>query len=157
MTTPQFPAEQNEHGEFVRQESRFRGRVSRDGSTGFPAEAGRYHLYVSLACPWAHRTILARRLKRLEDVIGMTVVDPIRDERGWAFRPEHDPVEGFRFLAEAYARSDPTFAGRVTVPVLWDTRTGRIVNNESADILRMLGTEFEAFADTAVDLYPAAA
>ncbi|MDH3725722.1 MAG: glutathione S-transferase family protein [Thermoleophilia bacterium] len=145
-------------GRFVRRESVFRSWVSADGSTGFPAEAGRYHLYVSYACPWAHRTIIVRALKGLTEAISVSVVDPIRDERGWAFRegPGHgpDPVNGFSFLAEAYLASSPTFDGRVTVPVLWDRRTSRIVNNESAEIIRMLGHEFDAFGDPTVDLYP---
>ncbi|HBP22352.1 MAG TPA: glutathione-dependent reductase, partial [Planctomycetes bacterium] len=123
----------------------------------FPAEAGRYHLYVSLACPWAHRTIIVRHLKGLEDAIGLTVVDPIRDERGWAFTDEPDPLEGFEFLAEAYRKSDPEFEGRVTVPVLWDRVEQRIVNNESSEILRMLNAEFDAFAEhPELDLYPLA-
>jgi putative glutathione S-transferase len=149
-----FPKESNEQGEFVRQRSAFRAWVRADGSTPFAPAAGRYHLYVSLACPWAHRTIIARRLKGLEEAMGLTVVDPVRDERGWAFTHEPDPVEGFGFLAEAYRRSDPAFDGRVTVPVLWDRETGRIVNNESAEILRMLNSEFDAWGDASVDLYP---
>jgi glutathionyl-hydroquinone reductase len=145
-------------GTFRRQPSRFRDRVSADGSTPFAAQAGRYHLYVSWACPWAHRTIIGRRLKGLEAVVGMSVVDPIRDERGWAFTggPYVDDVNGFALLSEAYAATDPTYAGRVSVPVLWDRETGRIVSNESADILRMLQEGFGELADPAVDLYPAA-
>jgi putative glutathione S-transferase len=133
--------------------------VRADGSGPHPAVAGRYHLYVSLACPWAHRTVIVRSLKGLEDVVSMSVVDPVRDERGWAFRdgPGHgpDPVNGFAFLAEAYAASDPEFAGRVTVPVLWDRGTGRIVNNESADVIRMLNAEFPG-GDERLDLFPEA-
>jgi glutathionyl-hydroquinone reductase len=154
----QFRAETDERGRFVRQASRFRDRVSADGSSGHPAEPGRYHLYVSRACPWAHRAIIVRRLKRLEDVVSMSVVDPVRDGRGWAFRPGcgngPDPVNGFGFLSEAYAATDPAFVGRITVPVLWDRATGRIVNNESADVIRMLNSEFDAWGDRAVDLYP---
>jgi len=154
----EFPKETSQHGAFVRQESAFRRRVSADGSTGFPAESGRYHLYVSYACPWAHRAIIYRRLKGLEDAIGMTVVDPIRDRSGWAFRdgPGHsrDPIEGFRFLREAYLATDPAFDGRVTVPVLWDKRTKHIVNNESADLVRMLNSEFDEWGDPSVDFYP---
>lgn len=153
--TVQFPRESDGRGAFIRQQSRFRDWISADGSTEFPAEPGRYHLYISLACPWASRALIVRQLKGLEDVIGVTVVDPLRDERGWRFTAEEpDPVNGFAFLAEAYAASDPAFDGRVTVPVLWDTRTGRIVNNESADIVRMLNTAFDAWGDSAVDLYP---
>lgn len=154
--TAEFPQETDDEGAFRRQDSRFRQRVSADGSSGFPAAAGRYHLYVSLACPWAHRTIIARKLKGLEGAIGLTVVDPIRDARGWAFTDEPDPLNGFEFLSEAYLQSDPEFEGRVTVPALWDTQTGQIVNNESSEILRMLGSEFDAFGDASLDLYPAA-
>lgn len=151
----QFPRESDRRGAFVRQDSRFRDRVSNDGSTEYPAEPGRYHLYISLACPWASRALIVRRLKGLEDVIGLTVVDPLRDERGWRFTAEEpDPVNGFAYLAEAYAASDPAFEGRVTVPVLWDTQRGRIVNNESAEIIRMLNTAFDEWGDSSVDLYP---
>jgi putative glutathione S-transferase len=143
-------------GRFDRPRATFREWVSADGSTPFPAVAGRYHLYVSWACPWAHRTIIGRRLKGLEDVIGLSVVDPIRDERGWAFTGGEytDPVNGFRFLGQAYAANDPEYDDRLSVPVLWDTETKRIVNNESADILRMLTTAFDGLATRAVDLYP---
>lgn len=155
----QFGAETDDDGRFVRQVSRFRDTVTADGSSGFRAEPGRYHLYVSLACPWAHRTIIVRRLKRLEDVISMSVVDPVRDERGWAFREGRghgpDPVNGFAFLSEAYEASDPGFEGRVTVPVLWDRRTGRIVNNESPEVIRILNSAFDEWGDASVDLYPA--
>ncbi|HEU0318397.1 MAG TPA: glutathione S-transferase family protein, partial [Solirubrobacteraceae bacterium] len=152
------PAELGRDGRFHRQASRFRDWVTADGSSGFPAAPGRYHLYVSLACPWAHRTVILRRLKGLEQAIGMSVVDPIRDDRGWAFRDvpgaTGDPLHGWSFLSEAYAASDPSFAGRVSVPVLWDREAGRIVNNESADILRMLGTVFAPLASHPVALYP---
>jgi putative glutathione S-transferase len=145
-------------GRFQRQASTFREWVSADGSTPYPAEAGRYHLYVSWACPWAHRTAIGRRLKGLEDVIGMSVVDPIRDERGWAFTGGKytDPVNGFEFLGEAYAATDPNHEGRLSVPVLWDKETGRIVNNESADILRMYTTGFDGLATRDADLWPEA-
>ena len=134
-------------GRFVRQDSRFRDRVTVDGSSGLPAEPGRYHLYVSLACPWAHRAIILRHLKGLEHVIGMTVVDPIRDERGWRFNDEFpDALNGWDFLSEGYLATEPGFEGRVSVPVLWDTETGRIVNNESADVIEMLDESFQAFA-----------
>lgn len=150
----QFPAETSTRGEFRRQLSRFRNWVRADGSSPHRAEAGRYHLYVSSACPWAHRTIIARKLKQLESVIGMTVVDPIRDEKGWAFTSGPDPVNGFRFLSEAYLASDPDFDGRVTVPVLWDKQLNVIVNNESEDILRMLDSEFESLSGGGPVLYP---
>src|SRR5215210_991934 len=118
----QFPEEQSVDGGFERQEDAFRDFVSADGSTDYPAELGRYHLYISWACPWASRTAIVRRLKGLEEAIGMTVVDPVRDERGWAFRDgpgySHDPVNSFAFLSEAYMATDADFDGRVTVPVL---------------------------------------
>jgi putative glutathione S-transferase len=144
-------------GEFVRQDSRFRDAVTADGSSGFPAAAGRYHLYVARACPWAHRTLIVRRLKGLEAAIDVSYVHPYRDERGWAFPGgDHvDQLNGFSFLSEAYERSDPSFDGRVSVPVLWDHVEGRIVNNESSEIIRQLNSEFDAFAEhPEVDLYP---
>jgi glutathionyl-hydroquinone reductase len=146
-------------GAFVRQESRFRRWVTADGTSDFPAEGGRYHLYVARACPWAHRTIIGRRLMGLEDAISISFVDPIRDARGWAFTGRHeydDPVNGFRFLSEAYQLTQPGFDDRVTVPVLWDKQTGTIVNNESSEILRMLSTVFAPLANHPVELYPAA-
>jgi putative glutathione S-transferase len=160
MTMPkaQFPAEQSADGAFVRQEDAFRDWVSADGHTGYRAQSGRYHLYVSLACPWAHRTIIVRRLKGLENAIGMTVVDPVRDESGWAFRDgsgySRDPVNGFAFLREAYLATDSAYHGRVTVPVLWDTQTKRVVSNSDDDIMRMFEAEFDAFGDASLDLYP---
>lgn len=155
----EFPKETGRRGEFVRQKSTFRDWITVDGSSGFAAEAGRYHLYVAYACPWAHRTIIFRKLKGLEDIIGMTVVDPIRDGRGWAFTDAGggpDPLNGFRFLAEAYHATDPGFDGRVTVPALWDKKTGRIVNNESSEIIRMLNSEFDAWGRAGTDFYPEA-
>ena len=157
---PPFTLRAAEHsdGAFVRQSSRFRGWVTADGSSGFAPEMGRYHLYVCRACPWAHRTIIGRSLMGLERAISISYVDPIRDERGWAFTEPgryDDPVNGFAFLLEAYQRVDPGFADRVTVPVLWDRQQATIVNNESADILRMLSTVFAPLADHPVVLYPA--
>jgi putative glutathione S-transferase len=155
---PQFPKETGRRGEFVRQASAFRDWVHADPASRFPAERGRYHLYVSLACPWAHRTVVFRTLKGLEDVIGMTVVDPLRDHRGWAIthRPGcgPDPINAFRFLSEAYLATDPDFEGRVTVPVLWDKTERVIVNNESSEIIRMLNSEFDAWGDSTLDFYP---
>jgi putative glutathione S-transferase len=138
---PQFPDEASGAGEFQRQEDEFRAWVPA------PAPPGRYHLYVSYACPWANRTMIVRKLKNLEQAVSMTVVDPIRDVRGWAFRAgtgqdASDPVNGFRFLSEAYAATDPNFNGRVTVPVLWDKQEGRIVNNSEDDICRMFNSSF---------------
>jgi putative glutathione S-transferase len=154
----QFPKEQSEAGEFKRQEDAFRNRVTDDGASGYPAAPGRYHLYVSWACPWAHRTIIVRRLKKLEGAIGMTVVDPIRDERGWAFRegPGHspDPVNGFKFLSEAYKTTDPDYRGRVTVPVLWDKETRRIVSNSDDDLMLIFNAAFNRFTESRLDLYP---
>ncbi|CAN5744112.1 glutathione S-transferase family protein [soil metagenome] len=154
----QFPEEQSEDGEFARQEDAFRHWLSTDGSTPFPAIAGRYHLYISLACPWASRAFLALKLKGLESAIGVTVVDPIRDERGWAFRdgPGYttDPVNGFKFLSEAYAASHAANLGRVTVPVLWDKETRTIVNNSEDDICRMFNDAFPGIANSAIDLFP---
>ena len=156
----QFPGEQGEDGSFVRQQDAFRSLVTIDGGSGFVASPGRYHLYVSWACPWAHRTILVRKLKRLEGVIGMTVVDPIRDERGWAFRNgpgcSEDPVNGFKFLSEAYLATDPSYEGRVTVPALWDKQKRVIVNNSDDDLMRIFNSEFDAFTDSNLNLYPPA-
>ncbi|HXH86453.1 MAG TPA: glutathione S-transferase family protein [Nitrospira sp.] len=155
---PQFPGEQSQAGEFKRQADAFRQQVTAGGSSGYPAEPGRYHLYVSWACPWAHRTIIVRKLKKLEDIVGMTVVDPIRDERGWAFRegPGHslDPINGFQFLSEAYKATDPNYIGRITVPVLWDRASKRIVNNSDDDLMRMFNGEFNRFTRSTIDLYP---
>jgi putative glutathione S-transferase len=154
----QFPDEQTKSGAFKRQEDAFRDWVKRDGSTAYKPERGRYHLYVSFACPWAHRTIILRKLKGVEDVIGMTVVDPVRDERGWAFRegPGHseDPINGFKFLSEAYHATDSNYRGRVTVPVLWDKKTKRIVSNSDDDLLRMFNSEFAEFATNDYDFVP---
>jgi putative glutathione S-transferase len=145
---------------FVREDARFRDWVTADGSSGYAAEPGRYHLYVSLACPWAHRTLIVRALKGLEEAIDVSIVDPIRDERGWAFRDvpgaTGDRANGWAYLSEAYAASAPGYEGRISVPVLWDTRTGRIVSNESADVIVMLNEAFDAFARRPeLDLYPA--
>jgi putative glutathione S-transferase len=154
-----FPHEQSDEGEFERQDDAFREWVTSDGSSRYPVEAGRYHLYVSLACPWAHRTLIVRRLQGLESAVGVTVVDPVRDERGWGFREGNghglDTVNGFRFLSEAYRASDPEFQGRVTVPVLWDKKTGRIVNNSEDDICRMFCGAFANLGRSEGDLFPA--
>ena len=163
----QFPEEQTKSGEFRRQEDAFRGWVSNDGSTPYPAAAGRYHLYVSLACPWASRAVIFRKLKGLEEAIGMTIVDPIRDGDGWAFRDPSgeippgvpfestDPVNGFHFLSEAYKATDPDYSARVTVPVLWDKQTKKMVNNSEDDICRMFNDVFNDFAKNKdVDFFP---
>ncbi len=156
MSKAQFPDETDESGAFVRQQSVFRQKVSADGSSSFPAESGRYHLYVSLACPWASRAVIFRKLKGLEGAIGMTVVDPVRDDRGWRFTGDDpDPVNGFDYLAEAYGLSDPGFNGRVSVPLLWDCEENTAVNNESSEVIRMLNSEFNEWAgEPGLDLYP---
>lgn len=155
----------DDKGGFVRQTSSFRHWVTPDGSAGptgeggFPAEAGRYRLYVALICPWASRTLIGRTLKGLRDVIPVSVVRPELGEQGWRFgdgtAADPDPDTGATWLHEIYTRADPTFSGRATVPVLWDTVRGTIVNNESADILRMMNTGFGGLADDTIDLYPA--
>ncbi len=141
-------------GRFVRKDASFRGWISADGSTAFPAEAGRYHLYVSYACPWAHRTLIFRRLKGLEDAIGISVVAPLMLENGWVLDAGADPVNEARFLHEIYTRAKPDYTGRVTVPVLWDKQTMAIVNNESSEIIRMMNHGFGDLAQ-GPDFYPA--
>ncbi len=152
-------------GRFVRPQTRFRNWVTPDGAAGpsgeggFPAAAGRYHLYVALACPWAHRTLIFRKLKKLEDVISVSVVEPINLEFGWVFGPPGsataDTANGKARLSEIYLLTDPKFTGRVTVPVLWDKERRTIVNNESAQIIRMLNAAFDRFTDVRTDYYPA--
>ncbi|MFQ5586998.1 MAG: glutathione S-transferase family protein [Thermodesulfobacteriota bacterium] len=145
-------------GRFVRKESSFRNRITADGSTPFKAEPGRYHLYVSLACPWAHRTLIFRKLKRLEDAISLSIVDPLMGEQGWAFSDGPgcvpDSVNGAEYLHQIYTKAQPDYTGRVTVPVLWDKQTEAIVSNESSEIIRMFNSEFNAFGDGSVDFYP---
>lgn len=145
-------------GEFVRAAYPFTGRITADGSSGFPAEPGRYHLYISWACPWAQRTAIARELLGLGEVISLSAVDPIRDGRGWAFREGDghglDPVNGFAFLREAYEATEPGYDGHISVPVLWDKRTGRIVSNHFPDITIDMATAFGRWSDPAVQLYP---
>jgi glutathionyl-hydroquinone reductase len=149
-------SESGDDGSFRRQDSTFRELVSDDGSTPFPLAAGRYHLYVARACPWAHRTLIARALMGLEEAISVSYVDPIRDDRGWRFddRGHVDSVNGFRYLSEAYRVANPAYEARVTVPVLWDRERGTIVNNESADVLRMLSTVFAPLGSHPVQLVP---
>jgi glutathionyl-hydroquinone reductase len=145
-------------GEFVRPAYPFRGRITADGSSGYPAEPGRYHLYISWACPWAHRSAIVRELLGLQDVISLSAVDPVRDGRGWAFRDGDgyglDPVNGFALLREAYEATEPGYDGHVSVPVLWDKQTGKIVSNNFPDITVDLETQFGAWADPAYELYP---
>lgn len=143
------------HGEFVRTTSAFRHWITEDGSSGFKAEAGRYHLYVSLACPWAHRTLIARTLKGLQDVISVSVVEPVMTQ-GWCFSdalPDH--LYGFQCLHQVYTAADRNYTGRVLVPVLWDKKTHAIVSNESSEIIRMFNADFGSLAKGEVDLYPA--
>jgi putative glutathione S-transferase len=144
-------------GEFVRPDSPFRRRVTADGGNGVRAEGGRYHLYVSLACPWAHRTLVFRKLKRLENVISVSVVEPVMSEQGWAFTdalPDH--VNGFAYLHQLYTTTQSDYTGRAVVPVLWDKAQREIVNNESSEIIRMLNSEFVDAGASAADYYPAA-
>ena len=146
--------EKGTDGQFNRQEDSFRSFVRKDSSSEFPAVANRYHLYASLACPWAHRVIIVRKLKGLEKIIGMTIVDPVRDEKGWRFTEEPDPINNFEYLKQAYIASDPGFDARVTVPVLWDCIKQKIVNNSEDDLTYMMNTEFEDFSLTQLDLHP---
>ncbi len=153
-------------GRFQRSQSAFRNWVTADGAPGpsgeggFRAEPGRYHLYVSLACPWAHRTLIFRRLKGLEGMISLSVVHWLMAENGWTFAEGEgvipDPIGHARYLHEVYTRADPHYSGRVTVPVLWDKQRGTIVSNESAEIIRMLNTAFDGVGATEGDFYPAA-
>ena len=148
------------NGEFVRRDSQFRDRVTADGSSGYPAVAGRYHLYVSTACPWAHRTLIFRALKGLERAIPVSIVDPVIVDQGWPFGDGPgcvpDTVNGFHHLHQVYTKAKPDYTGRVSVPVLWDKQKGTIVNNESSEIIRMLNGEFEALASSREDYYPKA-
>ncbi len=151
-------------GGFVRQTSTFRNWITTDGSAGptgqggFMAEAGRYHLYVAFICPWASRTLITRKLKGLEQAVSVSVVEPALTAQGWRFGDypgsNRDEVNGATYLHEIYTRADPIFTGRATVPVLWDQQRQTIVNNESADIVRMLNSGFGALADGRIDLYP---
>src|SRR5262245_40240228 len=150
-------------GQFERPPTTFRNWVTPDGtagpsgSGGFAAAAGRYHLYVSLACPWAHRTLIFRALKQLEDAIGVSSVEPIYDDKGWMFcrGPTADAVNGTARLSDIYLMADPKFTGRVSVPVLWDKQRRTIVSNESSEIIRMLNTAFNALTPVTTDYYPA--
>jgi len=149
----------NEDGEFERSETSFRDWISSDPDARFQPESGRYHLYVCYACPWAHRTLLVRALKGLEDAITVDYVDPFRGEGGWQFTPgkegcTEDSQYGSDYLREIYQKADDDVTGRVTVPVLWDKKEETIVNNESREIMRMLDTEMNEFATRDVDLYP---
>jgi putative glutathione S-transferase len=151
-------------GHFKRAASQFRNWITADGSAGptgsggFKAEAGRYHLYVSLACPWAHRTLIFRKLKKLEELISVSVVDPLMLEKGWEFKvgggATGDLLFGTKALSDIYVKADPHYSGRVTVPVLWDTKTNTIVSNESSEIIRMFNTAFNGLTGSTADFYP---
>jgi glutathionyl-hydroquinone reductase len=155
-----------EGGHFIRPQTRFRNFVTADGSPGssgeggFPAERGRYHLYISLACPWAHRTLIFRSLKKLEDVISVSVTEPLYGKTGWEFGATPgatlDTVNGKKTLTEIYLLANPHYSGRVSVPVLWDKTRRTVVNNESAEIIRMLNSAFDGFTSVKTDYYPAA-
>ncbi|MCC5639025.1 glutathione S-transferase family protein [Nostoc sp. CHAB 5844] len=150
--------ERNENGEFQRMPTQFHHQITADGASGFRAEAGRYHLYVSLGCPWAHRTVLLRALKGLEKVIGLSIVDPVISNQGWKFSDKpgciRDKVNQADYLWQIYTKANPNYTGRVTVPVLWDKHTQTIINNESRQIIQILNTEFNFFAEKTVDFYP---
>ncbi|MEB3336823.1 MAG: glutathione S-transferase family protein [Leptolyngbyaceae bacterium] len=153
-------SQEDTQGRFLRPPTTFRNRITADGSSGYPVESDRYHLYVSLACPWAHRTVIMRKLKGLETVISLSIVDPYMGDEGWAFSNAPgcipDVVNGAQYLREIYIKAQPTYTGRVTVPILWDKQTSTIINNESREIIRMLDTEFTALAKPGVDFYPKA-
>ena len=151
----QFPRESS-NGSFKRQKSIFRSIIDEEGQ--YKPEKGRYHLYLSYACPWAHRTLIVRELKELDTVVSVSFVNPIRDDKGWCFESENnqyiDPLNGFSYLMEAYNIMDSKYDMRVTVPVLWDKQTKQIVNNESSDIIIMLNSKFNQYTDSKLNLYP---
>ena len=153
-------------GRFQREASRFHNWITPDGAagptgdSGFQAEAGRYHLYVSLACPWAHRTLIFRKLKKLEDLISVSIVSPLMFEKGWTFNRDQgstgDHLHDVETLGHIYLKANPKYSGRVTVPVLWDKQRGTIVNNESSEIIRMLNSAFNSLTGDTSDFYPQA-
>ncbi len=162
----QEDASRTKDGHFIRPATQYRNYVTADGSPGpsgsggFSAERGRYHLYVSLACPWAHRTLIFRKLKKLDDVISVSITEPLYGKTGWEFGSTMpgatpDAVNGKATLAEIYLLADPHYTGRVSVPVFWDKQRRTIVNNESSEIIRMLNAAFDAFTDAHADYYPA--
>ena len=150
--------QEDEQGRFVRPQTTFRQQITKDGSSGFKTESNRYHLYISWACPWAHRTAIMRKLKGLENVISLSVVAPEIDENGWEFSEENgcipDTVNQTKYLWEVYIKADPKYNGRVTVPVLWDKETSTIVNNESREIIRMFDKEFDELTETNANFCP---
>ena len=143
-------------GKFEREDAAFRNWIEADPGARFPAEAGRYHLYVSLACPWAHRTLIMRKLKGLEGMIGVTVVDKLMLENGWELTDGSGPVDGARYMHQVYTAAKADYTGRVTVPVLWDKKTETIVSNESAEIIRMFNSAFDGIGAKPGDYYPVA-
>ncbi|BAY29364.1 hypothetical protein NIES2107_12070 [Nostoc carneum NIES-2107] len=151
-------SEQNQSSDLHNIPTTFRDRITSDGSSGFKAEAGRYHLYVSLACPWAHRTLIMRELKGLNNVISVTIADMVMSDKGWQFSQasgaSSDSVNHARYLQEIYLKANPQYTGRVTVPMLWDKQNQSIVNNESREIMRMFDVEFASLATQKIDLYP---
>jgi putative glutathione S-transferase len=158
----ELPQEAGKAGEFLRADSGFRDHVTADGSSGFKAETGRYHLYVAHSCPWAHRTLIYRSLKKLNDAITVAHAIPGLKQQGWTFEdnpafPDCTPdrVNGFHYLHEAYSATNPRYTGKITVPTLWDKKTKRIVNNESSEIIRMFNSEFGAVGADTTDFYPA--
>src|SRR5580704_3191878 len=160
-TDGELPQETSQAGQFKRVDSVLRDRITADGSSGFKAEAGRYHLYVAHGCPWAHRTLIYRALKKLEGAITVAYAIPGLKERGWTYEnnpafPDCTPdtVNGFHYLHQAYTASDPRYTGKVTVPTLWDKQTKGIVNNESSEIIRMLNSEFDRADADQADFYP---
>jgi glutathionyl-hydroquinone reductase len=157
----ELPAEYARDGAFNRADSIFRQRITRDGSSGYPAEAGRYHLYVAYNCPWAHRTLIYLAIKGLTQAVSVAYAIPGLREQGWEFSSDPrfrdctpDTVNNFQFLHQAYTASEPRYTGKVTVPTLWDKKTRRIVNNESSEIIRMLNSEFVGVAGNDADFYP---
>jgi len=157
----ELPQERGQGGDFRRADSSIRDRITADGSSGFKAEAGRYHLYVAHGCPWAHRTLIFRALKNLAGAISVAYAVPGLKDEGWMYEANAafpdctpDTVNGFRYLHQAYTASEAHYTGKVTVPTLWDKRTKRVVNNESSEIIRMLNSEFKGIAND-VDFYPA--
>ena len=156
-----LPEETGQSGEFKRKESSFRNWITADGSSGFKAEAGRYHLYVAHACPWAHRALIYRAIKKLDNAITVSYCIPGLRPQGWEYRDDPafpdctpDTANGFRYLHQAYTAADPKYTGKVTVPTLWDKKTKTIVNNESSEIIRMLNSEFNAIGGDNADYYP---
>lgn len=150
--------QEDAEGKFIRPSTTFHNQITADGASGFKAEAGRYYLYISWACPWACRTAIMRQLKGLQDIVGISVVAPEIHDNGWEFADEPgcipDTVNGADYLWQIYLKADPNYSGRVTVPVLWDTQTNTIVNNESREIMRMFDTEFHHLAQNNVNFYP---